>query len=169
MARPRTPTAMKELKGTLQPCRQNPDEPELEPGVPLAPEHLSERGRAAWNYIVAMLADMKVLTAADAMAVENAAEAYADILEAREALKHPITLGEGAEAYVVAHAGSRTYVTVGKGGPMVRTRPEVALIADASRRLAMWLAKLGMTPADRSRVSGAGGKDKPDDPWDDFD
>ncbi len=174
MARPRTPTALKELKGTLQPCRSNAQEPLLELGVPIAPAHLSQRARRAWDYIAQSLAAMKVLTAADGMAMEEAAQAYADLLDAREALARPIVVGGGDEPdaappYVVAAAGSLTYVTMGKSGPMVRVRPEKALIADASRRLALWLAKLGMSPADRSRVSGAGGDDKPDDPWESFD
>jgi phage terminase small subunit len=37
---------------------------------------------------------------------------------------------------------------------MIRARPEVAMIADADRRIMMWMSKFGLTPADRSRVSG---------------
>jgi hypothetical protein len=36
---------------------------------------------------------------------------------------------------------------------MIRVRPEVAMIADADRRLMAWLARFGLSPADRSRVS----------------
>ena len=47
---------------------------------------------------------------------------------------------------------------------MVRARPEVAMISDADRRVATWLARFGLTPADRSRVSAS--QSAADPPWD---
>ena len=36
---------------------------------------------------------------------------------------------------------------------MIRVYPEVRLVNDATKRFASWLARFGMTPADRARVS----------------
>jgi P27 family predicted phage terminase small subunit len=92
---------------------------------------------------------MGILTRADVIAVEGLCESYSDLLAARDSLKQDIVHG----TVIVAKGGSLTYTTTGKSGIMVRNRPEVALIGDADRRVSMWLAKFGLTPADRSRVS----------------
>ena len=143
MARPRKPTQLKIVAGTAQNCRLNPDEPKPERGAPLAPSHLSPKARMAWKYVAKVLDDMGVLTQADAMALEGACECYADLRNAREALKA---------------RGKPTYeAPTDSGGLMIRAYPEVAMVSDADRRFKGWLAVLGMTPADRSRVS-AGSK-----------
>lgn len=157
MARPRTPTQQKRTKGTDQRCRTNEREPTPPPGLPPIPAHLSARARTAWSHVGAILQTMGVLTQSDPIALESLCEAYADLLAARAALARPIVLrsiqdGVKHETEIAA-AGETTYVTIGKSGPMIRTRPEVAQIADADRRVAMWAAKFGLSPADRSRVS----------------
>lgn len=55
--RPRKPTAMKQLTGTLQPCRTNLNEPVPTGPLPDAPpEHLTEAERAAWESLVGIIA-----------------------------------------------------------------------------------------------------------------
>ncbi|GEN64711.1 P27 family phage terminase small subunit [Acetobacter oeni] len=152
MARPRKPTHLKVVSGTAQKCRVNAQEPKPDGGVPEMPAQLSGRARSVWGKACVVLADMGVLTMADGMALEALCLAIADEQEARASLMSAVSIGEGDEKTVVAEAGAQTYVTVGKSGPMLRMRPEVAAIADANRRVAMWLAKFGLTPADRSRV-----------------
>lgn len=143
MARPRKPTQLKIVAGTAQNCRLNPNEPKPERGVPLPPSHLSPKARLAWKYVAQVLDDMGVITQADAMALEGACESYADLRNAREALKN---------------RGSLTYeAPTDSGGVLIRKYPEVDIVAEADRRFKGWLAVLGMTPADRSRVS-AGSK-----------
>lgn len=164
MPRPRKPTALKELAGTLQPCRTNEREPRLQPGVPLPPPHASAMARKVWPGIAGMLEEMGVLTAADAPALEALCETYADLLRARQALDRGISDGED----LIAAAGDLTYVTEGKNGKMLRARPEVAMVADADRRLCMWLARFGLTPADRSRVSAAASGEQEEDEYEGF-
>jgi hypothetical protein len=68
----------------------------------------------------------------------------------------------------LAEAGELFYWTGGKGLPVRRARPELAVIADADRRLLMWCQRFGMSPADRARVSVTEKKDE-DDLWAVFD
>lgn len=165
MARPRTPTHLKVVTGTAQACRLNPSEPKPKRARLAAPAGLSKRAKSVWAKAAKLLDEMGVLTVSDGLALEGLCEAIADEQEARASLSRPVTIElpdeepreDGTTERItrqveVAAAGSQTYVTIGKSGPMLRMRPEVAAIADANRRVAMWLAKFGLTPADRSRV-----------------
>ncbi|MDO9711981.1 phage terminase small subunit P27 family [Paracraurococcus lichenis] len=137
--RPRKPTEIKVVTGTLQNYRANPNEPKPDRLVPMMPQHMSPHARAAWPYVCEVLDNMGVLTMADGIALEGLCEAYGDMRRGREAL---------------TRLGSDTYETVGKdGNAMRRAYPEVAMVQDADRRLQSWLSKFGLTPADRSRVS----------------
>jgi P27 family predicted phage terminase small subunit len=78
-----------------------------------------------------------VLTVADGLALEALCETYADLVEAREALKE-----RGATTYQSANG-------------LIRPYPQVAHAADADRRLKTWLNEFGMTPAARAKVSAA--------------
>ncbi|NPD67287.1 P27 family phage terminase small subunit [Lichenicola cladoniae] len=160
MGRPRKPTHLKVVGGTAQPCRTNKAEPKLKAARLAAPAHLSRRAKLAWAKASRLLHDMGVLTVADGVALEGLCEAIADQRDARSSLSEAVSYvhqEHGAPREVqIAAAGSLTYITVGNSGPMIRMRPEVAAIADADRRVSMWLAKFGLTPADRSRVGAAG-------------
>jgi P27 family predicted phage terminase small subunit len=162
MARPRKPTHLKIVAGTAQPCRTNKAEPKPERQRPSPPAHLSDRAKVAWGAVSVMLDRMGILTEADSLALESLCCAYADLVDARTSLKSAVSHGDDE----LAAAGALTYVTVGKAGPMIRSRPELALIADADRRVAMWLAKFGLTPADRSRVSATDAGEA--SPWDEM-
>lgn len=146
----RLPTAVKEIRGTLRPCRVNLREPKPPRGCPVPPEHLSERARMAWQQIGALLDSSGVLTKADGFALEGLCSAYADLTEARARL---------------AERGAKTYQSVTKtGGEIWRPYPEVAMVADADRRFRSWLASFGMTPGDRSKVAVIPTDEHPD-PW----
>jgi P27 family predicted phage terminase small subunit len=105
---------------------------------------MSDRGREAWGYVVAVLDRMGVLTEADAMAVELMCEARADWLSARDA---------------IIEAGGETYKT---DAGLIKAHPAVAMRNDAARRLQSLLAEFGMTPSSRSKVSAKEGDDKAD-------
>lgn len=198
MARPRTPTRLKLIKGTAQSCRLNKKEPAAGKGIPRPPEHLSPRAQRAWPGIARMLNSMGVLTKADGLALEALCETYGELVEARERLRERGALSYRTEqeaaledliqealAAEVAPAEATGVVeerpepqphggwlkrktAIGPRKIMWRAYPEVAMIADLDRRFAMWLAKVGLTPADRSRVSAVGGEEKNKDPWSDI-
>lgn len=164
MARPRKPTHLKVIEGTTRPDRANPAEPDPARGVPPAPRHLRPAARAAWGRVSKLLDSMGVLTLADGLALERLCDCYADIIEARESFAQTVMIevvedGEAREKALAA-GGEVRYVTHGKGGPMLRTRPEIAVIADADRRLRGYLADFGLTPAARSKVPSVKGSGK---------
>ncbi len=148
-----TPNVIKLVKGNPGKRAINKAEPKPSKRKPTAPVWLSEKAKAAWPVIEKLLSDMNVLTISDGIALETLCEAYADLRSARESLSKPITIqGEGGKSLQLAAAGELTYITFGKGGPMVRNRPELALIADAERRLKASLSDFGLTPASRSKI-----------------
>jgi P27 family predicted phage terminase small subunit len=161
MARPTIPTRLKIIKGTAKKCRLNPNEPKPARTIPSAPAHLSDHAKVVWGSVSTILDRMGVLTEADAIALEALCETVADLRAARQSLRLPVKLqyknadGEAVEE-VVAEGGHQTYLTIGKSGAMQRNRSEMALIADADRRLIAWCAKFGMTAADRAKVSSLG-------------
>jgi P27 family predicted phage terminase small subunit len=157
----RKPTQIKLVTGNPGRRPLNMKEPVGKPGIPEAPLWVSEKAKASWPYIAGLLVDMGVLAVNDAIGLEALCEAYAEVREARESLKRPITLTDSeGNSYEVAKGGELVYVTVGKGGPMIRVRPEMAVIADADRRLRACLAEFGLTPAARSRVQVLDGKEE---------
>lgn len=84
MPRPTKPTELKRLQGTLRPSRTNPNEPTPIRGWPDAPDSLTPGARALWPGLCEVLDGMRVLTPADVFALHGLAEAYADMMEARE-------------------------------------------------------------------------------------
>ena len=151
MARPRKPTHLKIVTGTLRRDRTNANEPTPRRTRPKPPAHLSDFGRAAWTEIAAIADTLGVLTAGDVLALEGLAEAVGDLRAARASLAEALVY-EGA---TVAEGGARFYWTSGAGGPMRRPRPELAAIADADRRVCSWVARFGLSPSDRSKVTAA--------------
>jgi Phage terminase, small subunit len=81
---------------------------------------------------------------------------------ARLALASPVVNSRGR---VVCKSGALTYATESTSDSvLIRALPDVATISDADRRVAMWLVRFGMTPADRTRVTAATPTDE--SPWD---
>lgn len=119
------------------------------------PPYLSARAVECWHRVAPMLDKMGVLTAADEMSLSELAEAFSDIQEARASLANPVEVldAESGEFRIIAEAGAVTYTTKSKEGWMVRTRPEVATIEAASRRLHALFGQFGLTPAARSKIN----------------
>lgn len=155
--RPPTPTYLKIVKGTTRSHKRGGKPAGHEPTAPrsplIPPEHLSPRALDAWGRIGPMLDRLGVLTTADEMALGELCNAFADVLEARASLARPVI----ADGTVIAEAGAVTYMTPTREGPMPRPRPELRLIAAASRRFEAMLGQFGLSPATRSKISLAGG------------
>ena len=145
--RPRKPTHLKKLSGTLQPCRTNPNEPTPAVYLPTPPDWLSERAREYWGEIGAVLLAMRLTTIADGPALQLLTEALAEWAEARQ----------------IVHQQGLTYTTTSKMGEVIpHPRPEVSMAADAWRRALRMLSEFGLTPASRSKVSALGEEEGPD-------
>lgn len=140
--RPRKPTQLKVIAGTDRAARRKPHEPTPKRARLGIPAHLGDRAKLAWPAFVDVLDSMQVLTVADGFALERLCEAYADVRHAQE-----------------CRPAEMTYETTNAtGGVMHRPNPEYAMLADADRRLAMWIARFGLSPSDRARVSAATGE-----------
>jgi len=145
--RPPKPTRLKLVSGTYRPDRSNPSEPMPKAGIPEMPANLSRAGKVAWNRYVILLSELGTLTVSDGPALACLAETAADLDAARQALRD---------------RGGLTYSTTTRSaGLMHRPWPEVALVAESDHRLMTWLAKFGLSPADRAKVSTVS-KDSPD-------
>lgn len=162
------PTHLKLVTGNPGKRKLNNKEPKPKKGVGAAPAWLSKKAKIAWPKVVKMLLDMNVVTVSDTIGLEVLCEAYADLLLARESLKKPITYKTSdGKTVTIAEGGSMTYLTWGKAGPMLRNRPEMAIIADAERRLKSSLADFGLTPAARSKIQVLDGDEK-ENPEEDY-
>ena len=145
--RPPKPTIQKRLGGTLQPSRTNAAEPTPAVYLPTPPEWLSERAKAYWAEIGAVLLAMKLCTAADGPAMMLLTETLAEWAEARQAV-HGIGL-----VYEMQTEGGQT---------MRRPNPEVAMASDAMKRTLNMLREFGLTPSSRGKVSALGDNDGKD-------
>ena len=67
MARPKKPTKIKELQGTLQPCRQIPNEMQVAEVVelPAAPNYFDEFAQKEWDVTTTELSRIKMLHIVD--------------------------------------------------------------------------------------------------------
>lgn len=138
--RPRKPTSLHVLEGTVRKDRSNPAEPTPPPPKGKAPpQWLRPTSRPWWSRIHPLLVQMQVMTGADPVALGLLCDALADYVAARDVLRKR----------------GRTYETKGESGLMIRQRPEVAMMADAWRRAKLMMTEFGLTPAARAKVSAA--------------
>lgn len=138
MGRPRKPTTLKIIAGTLRPHRENPDEPTPTGDWPETPAWLSTAAAAIFLDTCGRMAKLGTLSGEFSDAIAAYASCQAEVIEATAVLED---LG-------------RTYqTTTATGDTMFRPRPEVAMRADAMRRATVLRADLGLGPASKSRVS----------------
>jgi hypothetical protein len=138
--RPRKPTAQKALAGTLRGDRANPAEPQGQPiAIPEAPPDLTPFEAAAWADLKALVDPMKVATASDVFAFRAMVEDAGMLAALRKSFNDS--------------GGDPVYVEDTKAGPQLRMRPEVQAIPTYRKLLFLHMARWGIDPADRSRVS----------------
>lgn len=159
--RPRKPTKLKLLQGTAQPCRTNKNEPKLKASTPHIPEEIPGPAEKAWRRLVKIIGPMKIMTRADAIALELAARAFADVIETGKVIEEK-GYTYVAKAVKGTNADGNPVLTV-----VMRRRPEVEIANDAWRRLEKMLSHFGLSPSSRSKVSVIGNL-KEDNPFDQF-
>ena len=150
--RPKKPTSIKAIQGTLRPDRANKNEPKLDAQIPTTPSWLSPIAKNAFKEIAELLVDIRVITKADKKALEIMCDAYSEYRELRKV--------------VIEHGP--TFETTGVGGDtVIRARPEVAMSSDAWKRFNSQLQQFGLTPASRAKVN-AMEKEPEQDPLKEF-
>jgi P27 family predicted phage terminase small subunit len=118
------------------------NEPNAKRGLPECPEHLGERGKAAWRFWAKELADMNLDCRPDAMMLEGACANYdravdADImlLKAGIVIEEPITDKEGLVV-----------------GYKLKTHPAVAVSFKAWSQVKAFCSDFGLSPVSRTRL-----------------
>ena len=135
---PRKPTALRILQGNPSKRPLPEGEPHPEIVAPSCPAWMRDKiAIAAWRELASVLEGMRVVSEADRKALELLCDAYAEWRRARE---------------VVIEHGTTYEAENVNGGLMLKVRPEVALAADAWRRIRSMLTEFGLTPAARARV-----------------
>ena len=133
MPRPRKSTKQHKKQGTYRKDRHaamplSPCSP------PVSPDWLSDAGRKKFDEVALLLADGGVLTKLDTDAISAYASAWCDYRNAADAIEK---------------AGGATYVSNG----LIKANPAHKIKTDASREMASWSDRLGLSPAARKRLS----------------
>lgn len=152
--RPRKPRALKLVQGTDRPGRANTRAP-TPASVPLppAPKDLTAHEKRSWKHFAELVDPLRIAAAADVIAFREMVRCHGIIHQAAAELR--------------AAGGKLTYVVVTESGPSVRKRPEMEIIATFTKLLDAKLARFGLTPAEREKVTKIG-DDAEGDPLDEF-
>ena len=135
--RPRKPTALKELQGTMHEERRTPNELQLPPGCPAPPGHLAALGKRLWRDVAPVLADAGVLSTKQAGALEGMCGAYAAAVEADKKVKR---LGR----------------VIKTPNGTLQINPWESVSKQRWREFRSFAVEFGLTPAAQSRVSAPG-------------
>lgn len=134
------PTAIKQLKGTHQSCRDADDAPPVNLStLPAPPEYLNFRAAELFRYLAVITHGMRVLSLEDGITLGLLASRL------EEVERHTYTIESVGDVYCTD-----------KG--LWKARPEVAMRNEAMRHAQSLLIEFGLTPAARSRVSAQIGK-----------
>lgn len=146
----RTTTNEKETKGTHRPGRERL--PTLTPlsDLPTPPANLSPAGARAFVVIGRPMLETGRLCEADLPALQAAAAAYSDWLQACEDIN--------------LHGTLQTIIRK-DGGTELKANPSIAARNEADRRFRGWLQSLGATPSDRSKIVELAAPPEETNPW----
>ena len=128
MARPRKPTALKKLRGTLRKCRVNPNEWTPPVGAPEMPATFKRDARREWLRVVPMLLDAGLISNYDGSTLEAYCEAYQEWKDA---------------ARIVAKEG-----IVVAGGP----HPALKVVLASREQCMKYAQRFGLDPQSRSKI-----------------
>lgn len=134
----RTPTQLKKELGTLNVTRENKNEPVLGLNSPTAPKKLDNKAKKYFAEIVQLLEEMRVITVADVYVIQVLASQLSRYEKCNEEF---------------SKLESLSYKSEGREGTSFRLYPQVDLLDKLEKSIHNSLGKLGLTPADRQRVS----------------
>ena len=142
MGRPRTPSAILELRGAykINPQRKRPAEPQFEQADIACPDYLGERARTEWDRVYAVLQGAGVMTPAYLAALAGYCHYYAQWVEA------------------VSNTKGLLVKLTADGEPVKSPYIDIAL--HASREYRAWAIELGLTAVSKTRVASTGTKQK---------
>ena len=145
------PLAIKQIKGTVQKCRTNPNEPRPTTSLSNPPDYMSDGAKEAWTYAITN-SPPGLLSALDGAVLErwaNCSGLY------REAL---------AKINRVGVSGMIIKTPSG----ILRRSPLMDVIRELAMEMKVYETEMGFTPAARSRISAPGDTPRDNDPWSDI-
>lgn len=136
--RPRTPTALKILRGNPGKRPLNSSEPQPPPDGIAMPSHLGEVAAARWGELLPMLQATRVMTRADVEALARYCDTWEWWLAVRVKLK----------------AEGDTYPILNDGGEIkyIAQRPEVSIAHKLAGQLRQLESDFGLSPAARASL-----------------
>lgn len=138
---PRTPTALRLVKGNPSKRAINKNEPKPPSGVPPIPKHFNKQEKYWFKRVGEELDCANVITKLDGMALELLIGAYVEWRKHRD---------------VIDQVGETYNVTNMQGETLVKAHPRVVMMEKAWMRVHRMLSEFGMTPSARSKVSSEG-------------
>jgi P27 family predicted phage terminase small subunit len=136
--RPKKPTHLKLIAGTLRKHRENPAEPVATGGWPETPAWLSKGAAAIFEETCAKMAKLGTLSSEFSDAIAAYASAEDEVI---------------TTTAIIEDLGATYQTTTASGDIMFRRRPEVAMRSDAMKRAQSLRAELGLGPVSISKVS----------------
>lgn len=128
---PPKPSALLDDGNWRKKKRKNEPKPKVE--APSCPDWLPAEAKEEWNRIVPILIEMKILTGADRVCLENYCLAYGRAVQMQR------FIDEHGYSYST-ETGFRKY-------------PEVGILEQAQQLMKGFLSEFGLSPASRSRVA----------------
>lgn len=153
MARPRKPTALKALEGTLRADRMVPNEmmPALLESVPSAPEYLNDRAKAEWYSVCSDLLDLGMLHRVDLALLSMYCQEVDNYLTANERLQ--------SEGFTITFERN-------DGSEYSMPSPWVSIKNKSLDNALKIASQFGFTPSARTRISTNPSKSR--DPFEDM-
>jgi len=152
VGRKRVPTKLKIIRGTDQPCRMNPDEPEPDIKIPKPPKGLTGFAAKEWKRAAALLEDLGLISDIDMCMFLAYCQSFGRWMEAEKKIKK-----EGL--FITIPIG----IKKGKKGQedtiifQIKKNPYLAIANDAKREATKYAVEFGMSPASRSKVKAEKG------------
>lgn len=140
MARPKKPTKIKELQGTIRKCREDENEMQVAQVVemPSAPSFLNEQGAKEWDLVTNELANIKMLHLTDLAVLA----AYCNEMGTYHALAQEM-------------GGNYTERTYDKDGKLRASKiaPKYKVMQAALQNALKIATQFGFTPSSRGSIS----------------
>jgi len=153
--RPRKPTQLKALNGTLRPDRANPSEPQLPVGLPDRPSWLDEDPLAAqlFDQVTKYMVDMQVGTHVDGLALSMLSDQVAMYLRLRRTI---LDEGELINTQNI------------NGDPVIKPHPAIGPLNQAFTNINKLLREYGLTASSRSHLHAKADVNSPINTFEDF-
>jgi P27 family predicted phage terminase small subunit len=137
--RPAEPTALKVLMGNPGNRPINTDEPKPKPLMPSKPKMLKGEALKEWKRITKKLCDLGLLTEVDGAALAAYCQCYKRWLEAEEFL----------EKFGHDEKGNFNGFMIKTTSGYLQQLPQVSIAQTYAKLMSVYLAKFGLSPADR--------------------